>query len=701
MGTKLGLHVTFGPRRDYGLVCAEAPAVVTAVGEGNALIEVAEKSGGRTITIFREQTVFHDAPPNLPQMSEAQARAAADEFWPRLREKYAMNPADYYQPVNETGGDDRVSLRNIIAFEMRLMELAEADGMKLAVGSPAGGSPGSFELWKEFYVPLLRRAEAGGHLYSRHVYGGVASSIGTLTVAGPAAADGNARRPFDEAVFLRQEGIHIPMVLTEAGQHAGFRFPNVDEFMEDMARFDQLCQQHENIWGFCCWTYGRYDSPEGHSANIEPASARLAEYLRQQGGAVRPKYPQPSPRRVTSPTTPEVVTPQPPPLAGPGLVAPQPATVAGFLWDQGIEKRGDLGLTTMQLRLREGPFESERQLGSVAKGKIVSLTGTTMGNEQTKYYPVLVAAGDVIPVATPPKPDRTGGHNHIADNGVTVTHHVGIHDRADRHPLPADYEIFARGRFSHVKVQTGITAEEINAYKARGAKSFVVRLYQSVRPDHHRSPQQFFDDVKNDYDRLYEMELYDVELHNEPNLTVEGLAMKQYYGSWKDGADYAAWLTELIRLFRGAYPKARMGLSALSPGKEATYENSVQGHGWRMNEDQFMTAMIDRGIADKVDFVCVHAYYGSKEGIQEALAHVQKYRDWFPSKPIAITEHTCTDRSAPPTVRGALARQFVEGLNGIPGIMSSAYYIVSGEGWHEALRTADGASTGILEAWRS
>jgi hypothetical protein len=192
-----------------------------------------------------------------------------------------------------------------------------------------------------------------------------------------------------------------------------------------------------------------------------------------------------------------------------------------------------------------------------------------------------------------------------------------------------------------------------------------------------------------------------VEFHNEPNLTVEGLAMKQYSGSWHDGASYADWLVELIGLFKQDYPNVRVGLSALSPGHEDQYHNKVQGHGWRMDEEQFLNGMIGRGISDHVDFVCVHAYYKDAPDVEKALAHVRKYRTRFPSKPIAVTEHCYKNHALDAAGKGALVKQFVQGLDKIPNIMSSAFFIVSGADWDTVLRDENGASTGILEAWRS
>lgn len=293
MTTKFGLHVNQGSRNGYGDVAGAIPAVVIAVGEGGALVEAKDKSGGRTITIYRDQTVFHDAPNGIDQMDPDKARQTAINLWPRLKVVYDQNPADYYQVTNETGGDNRVSLANIFAFEEKLMELAERDGYKLAVASPAGGSPGDWQIWVDLFVPHIRRAAQGQHIYSRHAYGGVVdpSGSGLLTTLAGVPADGNAGRPFREATYLRQQGIFTPMIITEAGQKAGYEFLGATTTMADFARYDQLCQQHDNIWGFCAWTYGKY---QNFPANIQDASAQMADYLRQTGGAQRPTYPVPA-----------------------------------------------------------------------------------------------------------------------------------------------------------------------------------------------------------------------------------------------------------------------------------------------------------------------------------------------------------------------------------------------------------------------
>ncbi|MCI0394945.1 MAG: M23 family metallopeptidase, partial [Chloroflexi bacterium] len=94
-----------------------------------------------------------------------------------------------------------------------------------------------------------------------------------------------------EAAHLQTLGISGGMVITEAGQNAGFRFPGLEEFMTDVARFDALMQIHPVIIGCCLWTYGTY---QNYPANIQSASQNLAGYL--EANPIQPwQPPQPSP----------------------------------------------------------------------------------------------------------------------------------------------------------------------------------------------------------------------------------------------------------------------------------------------------------------------------------------------------------------------------------------------------------------------
>jgi hypothetical protein len=397
MTTKLGVHVATGPRGGFGQVCQAAPAVVLAVGEGGALVEAKEKSGGRTLTIYRDITVYPNAPPGIDDMTEAGAIAAAEFFWPRLREAYDLNPADYYQPTNEIGGDNEQTLANLMVYESRMMDLAERDGYRLVIGSPAGGSPASWELWLNYFVPLIRRAGEGGHLYGRHAYGGVVmASSGLLTGPGPKVADANAGRPFVEAAYLHKIGVETPLVVTEAGVHGGMRFPGSKPLLEDAVRYDALCGQHDNIWGFCLWTFGDYGP---FPANIQPASRYLASYVSRMGGGRRRPYPyagRPAGKR-----------------PGPVAVAPPEDSVddARFL-----------------------TFRSDHDLDMVLAGSTISVTWRLRNTGETTWYQgyhvVHVDTGLISDRLRVPLQEATGQAAVVPGEEADVTLHMRVPGKA-------------------------------------------------------------------------------------------------------------------------------------------------------------------------------------------------------------------------------------------------------------------------------
>ena len=389
MPTKLGVHVSPGPRGGFGPLSLAAPAVVLAVEEGGALLEARENSAGRTVTIFRDTRVYLNGPPGIDHMTEGGAIAAAEFFWPRLRERYDLNPADYYQPTNEVGGDNEKTLANLLVFESRLMDLAERDGYRLVVGSPAGGSPASWELWQNYLVPLIHRAGEGGHLYGRHAYGGVVlASSGLLTVPGPAPADDNAGRPFREAAYLREKGIATPLVITEAGPHGGMRFPGTETMLEDVARYDALCREHDNILGFCCWTFGDHGP---FPVNIQPAAEALTAYLVREGGA--------QPRR-------DLSTGRPP-------VRVMPVPDSGQLPADGVDDS------------RFVKFHSDHDLNAVPAGSTFSVTWRLRNTGETTwvrgYHAVHVDTGLLSDRLRIPLKEATGQATVAPDQEVDVT----------------------------------------------------------------------------------------------------------------------------------------------------------------------------------------------------------------------------------------------------------------------------------------
>lgn len=264
--SKVGAHVVSGSRNGYGPFCTAKPALILAHGEGGALVEARTNSGGYTLTIFRH-TFYKDAPEGIDRMTPAQARALAETHYPTFRAKWAQNPADYYTVLNEPSANDLGVLPTYLAYELRFMELAEVDRIKLCVLNLAGGTPGNLDNWKTYYVPHIKRAFEGGHIYGRHAYGGAKLSV----------PDGNTNRPMIEAEYLRSVGLgYGGLAITEAGQNGGYGFIGTDAWMADITAYNTQLLAHSNIIGAAFWTLG---DAVGFNANWQDALPRATTWI--------------------------------------------------------------------------------------------------------------------------------------------------------------------------------------------------------------------------------------------------------------------------------------------------------------------------------------------------------------------------------------------------------------------------------------
>jgi murein DD-endopeptidase MepM/ murein hydrolase activator NlpD len=262
--TKLGAHVTTGQRTGYGDFVAARPAVITAVDEGGALLEAKEKSGGHTVTIFRDTTVYLESPGDI-NSPPAPFDVVAAFWYEQLKPKWMQNPADYYTITNEQGGNDPPSLRNLVAYEREVMKLANADGFKVCVLNLAGGSPGDFELWKEICAPLILEAWAAGNIYGRHAYGG------DLVDAAGHIRPGNPRRPVEEIVYLNSLGARGGLVIKEAGLDGGFGFAGTERFFTQMSAYERALRPFQDIIGICMWNLGKWQSSDANWMDAIPA----------------------------------------------------------------------------------------------------------------------------------------------------------------------------------------------------------------------------------------------------------------------------------------------------------------------------------------------------------------------------------------------------------------------------------------------
>ena len=66
-------------------------------------------------------------------------------------------------------------------------------------------------------------------------------------------------RPFIEAKLMLENGIYMPMVITELGWLAGWNsLPH--DWLADILRYNKLMMAHDNIVGSCLWNAGQWET---------------------------------------------------------------------------------------------------------------------------------------------------------------------------------------------------------------------------------------------------------------------------------------------------------------------------------------------------------------------------------------------------------------------------------------------------------
>jgi len=298
--TKLGAHVCPGERLGFGDFLKAKPRLVIAVGEGGSLVEAKSLSGGHTTTIYRDISVYLEAPGDINSLPAGITLEMAAKYWylehdnGGLRARWQKNPADYYTITNEQGGSDPASLRNLVTYERAVMKLANADGFKVCVLNQAGGSPGDFEMWKALLVPFILEAWAAGNIYGRHTYG-----FPDLVGADGKVLFGNPYRPIKEIEYLNSLGAHGGMAITECGLDGGFGYPGDQRFYFQLTNYEREIARYDDIIGLAMWNLGYW---QPNNASWQSAIPEFVAYMKANP---IPAYVPPETGSV--PTTPQVI----------------------------------------------------------------------------------------------------------------------------------------------------------------------------------------------------------------------------------------------------------------------------------------------------------------------------------------------------------------------------------------------------------
>ncbi|MFN2223181.1 MAG: peptidoglycan DD-metalloendopeptidase family protein, partial [Candidatus Promineifilaceae bacterium] len=233
---------------------------------------------------------------------------------------------------------------------------------------------------------------------------------------------------------------------------------------------------------------------------------------------------------------------------------PHQDTTPGWSFTNGLTVAGNSATVARHgSNLREAPRRDATKVGYIPPGSKVIVTGPAQG----EYTPVRVP-DDVL---EPPTDDADDPDSDTSLMGKAL---IGLHASADPDISEAEHQEFAALRPGIIKVLSFHSEDDIaRLATAHPDAHFIVRAFLSFG-NRRISPSQFLEDTIKDVRRALKAlsgHKVVVELHNEPNTTLEGLG-----SSWSDGSTFSAWWLALLKAYRSALPGGRFIYPGLSPG---------------------------------------------------------------------------------------------------------------------------------------
>jgi len=243
---------------------------------------------------------------------------------------------------------------------------------------------------------------------------------------------------------------------------------------------------------------------------------------------------------------------------------------------------------------------------------------------------------------------------------------AGVHGRAGEPVMhDIDYAALQQAQLEAVKLLTWTLPEEIDRVRAVNSNVFLLaRLMTKIG-----APNQFSDffvsEVAEHMAGFYARGVRYFEVHNEPNLTMEG-----WKSSWQDGRDFNRFFLEVYAKLKARFPEALLGYPGLSP-------DGIPAPGIRMNDLIFLAESDEA--ARTADWIGVHCYWQSEAemGAERGGFNFQEYRRRYPGKLLFVTEFSNVAPGIDKTTKGQQYAKYYQMVRNIPGLGGAFAYILS------------------------
>jgi hypothetical protein len=308
------------------------------------------------------------------------------------------------------------------------------------------------------------------------------------------------------------------------------------------------------------------------------------------------------------------------------------------------------------VNIREAPRRNAAIIGFAPLGTTMRVLGPPTG----EYTPVRAKKVDIEKI-------NTGEASSAPDPDPKPLGQAGIGLHASADPDISEEEIIEFGLFrpSIIKVLSFHDPAALRKLVANHPDSkWIVRAFLDFG-GRSLNPQRFFNDTISDMQRtlkILEGQDLVIELHNEPNLSHEGLI-----NSWRDGAEFATWWLRLLRLYRYAFPEHQFIFPGLSPGTDAD--------GLRQDHVRFLET--SRSAIEEADGLGVHIYWSTYYSMEKALGILDDTINRFQDKPIWITEASNNKNGTSPKNKAYEYLNFWKEIQLRPTVEGVTYFVAS------------------------
>ncbi len=249
--SKLGFHRSHGDATGLAEVlqrchAAGSPVALIVAVDQDVWPDV-DRYSPLTNVIYRTQPIIkHEGRDNPIDQYAAPPVECAQRWYSFVRPKWLLNRAHYYLPTNERNPNSPAQHEWCDVFDLEMMRLAEADGLKLALHGDSAGTPEIAD-WQHYQLSLAW-ASAHGHILALHEYG---LEHGTLKNSQPFLA--LRYRSVHERV--RSFAPNLRIAITEASAGSGYD-GKTGEWLADAQWYDSEAMRDPYLIGVALYNLG-------------------------------------------------------------------------------------------------------------------------------------------------------------------------------------------------------------------------------------------------------------------------------------------------------------------------------------------------------------------------------------------------------------------------------------------------------------